>query len=128
MEGYFSQERDLRLIFLLLDMRHPPSADDVSMANYLIETERPFAVVLTKADKLSKKEREERMQALLGELPYAEQITTIPFSSKTGEGVDKIHSIIADIEEEFAEELRMERENARDMTEQEEGYSDDLED
>lgn len=48
--GYFGQSRDIRIVFLLVDMRHPPSSDDLTMANYLIDTEMPFVVLLTKAD------------------------------------------------------------------------------
>ena len=53
-EGYLNSDRDLRLVFLLVDMRHAPSADDLDMINYLIDTELPFVIVLTKADKLKK--------------------------------------------------------------------------
>lgn len=95
--GYLSSDRELSLVFQLIDFRHPPTADDVSMVNYLIDGGFPFAVVLTKADKLSKKQREERRRALVAELPCAEDITTIEFSAETGEGVDKIRAIIEEI-------------------------------
>lgn len=95
--GYLSSDRELSLVFQLIDFRHPPTADDVSMVNYLIDGGFPFAVVLTKADKLSKKQREERRKALVAELPCAEDITTIEFSAETGEGVDKIRAIIEEI-------------------------------
>ena len=51
-EGYLNSGRDLRLVFLLIDMRHAPSADDLHMINYLIDAELPFVIILTKADKL----------------------------------------------------------------------------
>jgi len=95
--GYFGQSRDIALVFLLVDIRHKPSADDLTMANYLIDSEIPFIVVLTKADKLSKKQREERLSAFLTELPCGEDITMIPCSSETGEGVEDICEIISDI-------------------------------
>lgn len=57
-------DRDLALIFQLVDMRHPPTADDLHMINFLIENEIPFVLVLTKADKLSKKQRSERLELL----------------------------------------------------------------
>ena len=95
--GYFGQSRDIALVFLLVDIRHKPSADDITMANYLIDSEIPFIMVLTKADKLSKKQREERLEAFKTELPCGEDITMIPTSSETGEGVEDICGIIADI-------------------------------
>lgn len=96
-EGYLSAERDLRLVFMLVDMRHKPTADDVNMINYLIDTETPFVIVLTKADKLNKTERSKRMEAFAGEIPCFDDIHTIAFSSQTGEGVEELREIIEDI-------------------------------
>lgn len=64
------------------------------MIDFLVENEFPFVIVLTKKDKLSAKEQAERLEALQQEIPYAEQITLIPFSSETGEGVAEVHEII----------------------------------
>ena len=96
-EGYLNSDRDIYLIFLLIDMRHSPSADDLQMIDYLIETERPFVIVLTKADKLKKTEREKRMDAFAQEIPDFNDIHVIPFSSQTFEGVDELRNIIEDI-------------------------------
>ena len=98
-EGYLHDDRELALVFQLIDFRHPPTADDFMMVNFLIDSEIPFVVVLTKADKLSKKQREERREALLTELPCAEDITIIEFSAQTGEGRDEIRAIIEEIAE-----------------------------
>lgn len=98
--GYLSSERELALVFQLIDFRHSPTADDLSMVNYLIDGEFPFVIVLTKADKLSKNQRAERRRALLTELPCAEELTIIEFSAETGEGVDEIRAIIEEIAEE----------------------------
>ena len=84
-------------MFQLIDFRHPPTSDDVMMVNFLIDSGIPFVVILTKADKLSKKQREERRASLLNELPCAEDITIIEFSAQTGEGRDEIRSIIEEI-------------------------------
>lgn len=96
-EGYLNSDRDLRLVFLLVDMRHAPSADDLDMINYLIDTELPFVIVLTKADKLKKTEREKRMAAFRTEIPCFDDIHVIPFSSQTFEGVEELRQIIDDI-------------------------------
>ncbi len=102
--GYFEQDRDLRLVFQLIDMRHAPTADDLTMINYMIDREIPFVVVLTKADKLSKTQRAVRLAALETELPCADQIVTIPFSSETGEGVDAVKDVVAQIERDCMEQ------------------------
>ena len=97
--GYFASDRELALVFQLIDFRHPPTTDDLAMVNSLIDGEFPFAVVLTKADKLSKKQREERREALKTELPCAEDITMIECSAETGEGIEEIRKIIEEISE-----------------------------
>lgn len=97
-EGYLNDDsRDLGLVFQLIDMRHKPSADDVVMINYLIDRGLPFVIVLTKADKLNKTEREKRLLAFKDEIPCFEDITVIEFSSVTGKGVDQIRDIIEEI-------------------------------
>lgn len=96
-EGYLSSDRDIRLVFMLVDMRHAPTKDDVQMVNYLIDTEMPFVLVLTKADKLNKTERAKRLEAFKNEIPCFEDIHTIPFSSQTFEGVEELRQIVEDI-------------------------------
>lgn len=96
-EGYLEADRNLRLVFMLIDMRHAPTKDDVQMVNYLIDTEMPFVIVLTKADKLNKSEREKRMKAFESEIPCFSDIHSIPFSSQTFEGVEELREIVEDI-------------------------------
>lgn len=99
-EGYLQADRELDLVFQLVDFRHPPTKDDILMINFLIDSEIPFVVVLTKADKLKKTQREERLEALKIELPCGDRITVIPFSAETGEGVEEIRKIIEEVAEE----------------------------
>lgn len=95
--GYLQGARDLRAVLLLIDMRHPPTANDLQMVNFLIDMEMPFAIVLTKADKLNKTERAARLAALPDELPQYEDLNVTVFSSVTGEGVDVLRALIEDI-------------------------------
>ena len=104
-EGYLNSDRDIRLIFQLIDMRHAPSADDIHMINYLVEAQLPFIIILTKADKLKKMQRIERMEAFKTEIPYYNDIHIIPFSSQTFEGVEEVRSIIEEIASEDSEEI-----------------------
>ena len=94
---YLASDRDIALIFQLIDMRHPPTKDDLLMIDYLVEYEMPFAVVLTKMDKLSQRERAERLASLQTEIPYADQITILPVSAQTGEGIVEIRQIIEEL-------------------------------
>lgn len=96
--GYLADERrDIALVFQLVDMRHPPSKDDLQMIEYLVANELPFIVVLTKSDKLNKAERSKRLEALKTELPYYDELTVVPFSALTDEGVDVLRGIIEEI-------------------------------
>jgi GTP-binding protein len=90
-------ERELALVFQLIDMRHPPSKDDIQMIDFLIDSEIPFVVVLTKADKLKPTQRKLRMEAFKTEIPCFEDITCVEFSAITGEGVETIRSIIEEV-------------------------------
>lgn len=95
MEGYFASGRDIRLVVQLIDLRHPPSADDLSMLDYLAQMQYSFVIALTKCDKLNKTERAARMEALKDELAAYPEIRKIPFSAVTGEGAEELRTEIA---------------------------------
>ena len=97
MEHYFQSGRNIGLVFQLVDMRHPPSRDDVNMVDFLIDAQIPFVVVLTKKDKLSRRQQQERLEAFRRELPCGGQLELLPFSSQTGEGVEELRQIIEDV-------------------------------
>lgn len=95
MEGYFRTGRDIRLVLQLVDMRHSATAFDVSMLEFLQYHNLPYAIVLTKSDKLNKTETEKRLSAIHDELgPLADGVPIIPFSALKGTGTDDIRSII----------------------------------
>lgn len=98
-DGYLSSDRDIRIVFMLIDMRHKPTNDDLKMIDFLIETEMPFVLVMTKADKLKKMEREKRLEAFKKEIPCFEDIHVIPFSSVTFEGVEELREIVEEVTE-----------------------------
>lgn len=93
MEGYFAG-RDISLCVLLLDLRHLPSADDHQMADFLLSTGLPFVLVLTKADKLSKTQKEKCAAAIEEALPACADVPKIIFSAQTGEGVEALRACI----------------------------------
>lgn len=94
MEGYFQSGRSIRLVIQLIDMRHAPSADDMTMLNFLRESGIPFVIALTKCDKLNKTETEKRRAELLEELADYSEIKTIEFSSVKGTGVEEVKAEI----------------------------------
>ena len=84
-------------------MRHAPSKDDLQMLDFLIDSEIPFVIVFTKADKLKPTQRKQRMESFKTEIPCFEDITYVEFSAMTGEGVEQIREIIEDVASEQAE-------------------------
>lgn len=98
--SYLGDDRDLRLVLQLIDMRHPPTADDRQMLKALADSEIPFVVVLTKSDKLNRKERETQLKLFEDAFSEYEGLQYIPFSSLNGEGVDVLREILSEVTEE----------------------------
>ena len=97
MEGYFHSGRNIALVIQLIDMRHPPTADDMTMLNFLKECEIPFVIALTKCDKLNKTETEKRREALNEELSDYADIARIEFSAVKGTGVEAVKAAIEEV-------------------------------
>lgn len=94
MEGYFNSDRNIKLVIQLVDMRHPPTADDIMMMEFLENTGIDFVVVMTKSDKLNKGDYKKRLEKSKAELNFIDSEYIIPFSSQTGENIEKIKAII----------------------------------
>ena len=94
MEGYFQSERNIKLVVQLLDMRHSPSKDDITMLEFIKSTGCEFIIVLTKCDKLNKTERENRRASFEKELEFMGNCVKIEFSAQNGEGVEKVKAAI----------------------------------
>lgn len=95
MEGYFKSGRDIRMVFALIDMRHPPSDHDIAMLDFLYQMDMPYTIVMTKSDKLNRTEYAERMENISKELgDYGVGVEIIPFSAQNGEGVERLKAII----------------------------------
>ena len=110
MEGYFHQERDIALVLSLMDSRHSPSREDLGMLDFLVEAQMPFAVVLTKTDKLSAAGLRERLEAFRRELPWGDQLTLLPYSAQTGQGREELRALLDGLEEELLREDASEQE------------------
>ena len=96
MEGYFDSGRNIKMVFQLIDMRHPATDFDISMLEFLRHNEIPYTVILTKADKLNKSETEKRLRLIYEELgEFAENTEIIPFSIQNAIGVERVREIIS---------------------------------
>lgn len=94
MEGYFAGERDIRLLVQLLDMRHAPTADDRTMLQFLIQRQIPFAVALTKCDKLKKTEREKQRAYFAADPDLQHAVAVLETSAETGEGIENLRKTV----------------------------------
>lgn len=94
MEGYFTSDRNIRLVVQLTDMRHPVTKDDLDMMRFMQSAGYDFIVVMTKSDKLNKTERTKRMEDIHTELAEFGDVKNIPFSASNGEGADEIRKAI----------------------------------
>ena len=92
-EGYFAQDRNIALVIQLVDMRHKPTADDLQMVDFLLQTGRPFIVVCTKSDKLNRTETEQQT-GLFDELFRRQGISWLPFSAVKGVGLEDVKQAI----------------------------------
>lgn len=95
MEGYFKSQRNIKMVFQLIDMRHPATEFDLWMLDFLSQMGYPYTVVLTKADKLNKTETTNRLTLIGEELgDFAENVQIIPFSVNNNNDFLKLREII----------------------------------
>ena len=95
MEGYFRSGRDIKMVFQLVDMRHPATEFDLVMLDFLKQMGLPYSIILTKSDKLNKAEFASRLSVVKNELgDLADGIEIIPFSALKGSGTEDIRKII----------------------------------
>ena len=93
-EGYYNQDRNFCLVVSLIDIRHPATALDEQMIDFLIDAELPFIVALTKADKLSKSQVSRQVAALRKQLQFGQEVPIVAISSEKGTGIDKLKELI----------------------------------
>ena len=99
MEDYFASGR-IDLGVLIVDYRHPPTKNDITMANWFIESGCPFVVVANKMDKLKKSELEPNLVIIREDLALPEGTPIIPFSAEKGNGKDElVRYILATVNE-----------------------------
>ena len=93
MEDYFAAGR-ITLGVLIVDYRHPPTNNDITMANWFLERGCPFVVVANKLDKLKKSEYAPNLAVIRRDLALPEGVPVIPFSAEKGDGRDALVKVI----------------------------------
>ena len=95
MEDYFAANR-IDLGVMIVDYRHPPTNNDITMANWFIQSGCPFVVVANKMDKLKKSELLPNLETIRKGLELPEGTPIIPFSAEKGNGRDDLVRKILD--------------------------------
>ena len=95
MEAYFAAPGTLTFGVMLVDARHAPTANDVVMANYFLQSGKPFVVVANKLDKLKKSEIAPNLARIREVLQLPDAIRLIPFSAEKGDGRDDLRLVLA---------------------------------
>ena len=94
MDEYFASEDTLTLGFQIVDIRHKPTADDVTMADWFLQTGMPFVVIANKLDKIKKSQLEGNLQTIRTTLHLPEEVPVIPFSAEKGTGREEVLALI----------------------------------
>ena len=93
MEDYFAANR-IDMGVLIVDYRHPPTNNDITMARWFLDSGCPFVVVANKMDKLKKSELVPNLQTIRQDLELPENTPVIPFSAEKGNGRDDLVKLI----------------------------------
>ena len=99
MEDYFAANR-IDLGVMIVDYRHPPTNNDIVMANWFLESGCPFVVVANKMDKLKKSELEPNLKTIREDLNLPDEVIIIPFSAEKGNGrEDLVKAVLGAVKE-----------------------------
>ena len=96
LDAFFKRKEEVTHVFMLLDARHDPTADDRQMIEFLHYNTIPFTAILTKADKLSKMKIKEHIKAIAADI-YLGEGNLLATSAETGYGKDAVLQKLTDI-------------------------------
>ena len=93
-EKYLHQSKVLKAVFLLIDIRHDPSANDKQMYDWILSNGFHPIVIATKADKINRSQLQKQIKAVRQGLAVDQDTIVIPFSAQTKQGRDEIYELI----------------------------------
>lgn len=93
-ERYLTTSKALRKVFLLVDMRHRPTADDKMMYDWIVSAGMEPVIVATKKDKIKKSQLDKNIKVIREYLELRKGTPVLPFSSETKEGRDELWDLI----------------------------------
>ena len=96
-ERYLAGSKQLRAIFLLVDIRHAPSANDKLMYDWLVGGGFRPIIIATKADKIKRSQLQKQLKQIRETLKMEKNVTMIPFSSLSRAGNEEIGEVIEEL-------------------------------
>ena len=96
MEDYFAAGR-IDLGVMIVDCRHAPTNNDITMVRWFLDSNCPFVVVANKLDKVKKSQIEGNLQVIRQDLELPEDCPIIPFSAEKGDGKDELIRVILSV-------------------------------
>lgn len=93
-ERYLKKSPQLKVVFLLIDIRHEPSANDKQMYDWILANGFEPIIIATKSDKISKGAAQKQVALIRKTLKCVEGSTIIPFSAENKSGLEDIYSIV----------------------------------
>lgn len=105
-DGYLEGSKVLRLVFLLVDIRHKPNQNDIQMYNWCVHYGFNPVIIATKEDKIKRSQKQKQMKQIREALQVVEGTPVIPFSSVTKAGREEIWEYIDMIYEGFETEQK----------------------
>lgn len=113
LDSFFKDKENIAHVFMLVDSRHDPTADDVQMIEFLHYHMLPFTIILTKADKLSKMKLKEHIRAIAADL-YLTPSNMLATSSETGYGKTEVLNKLREIIDNANEPVYVNEEDEED--------------
>ena len=105
-EKYLRSSKQLKQVFLLIDIRHDPSANDKMMYDWIVENGFRPIIVATKLDKIKRSQIQKQVKAVRNGLGLKKDDVLIPFSSETKQGLEELWKYVDSyVLDEKAEEL-----------------------
>ena len=93
-ERYLHNSKQLQAVFLLIDIRHEPSANDKMMYNWIVEMGYNPIIIATKLDKLKRSQIDKHVKMIIQGLNLVPGTIVIPFSAETKQGRDEIWNLV----------------------------------
>ena len=102
-ERYLKKSKMLKCIFLLIDIRHDPSANDKMMYDWIVSNGYKPVIIATKLDKLKRSQIQKHVKMVREGLGLAKEDILIPFSAETKQGRDEIWALIDSLQNPVSE-------------------------